>query len=166
MNLCVLHENSRIAAQMLCDSHLRKMCTETAQILTGVLLRRNITPPEGMPKPQNINHPVIVAAAETSAGLDWVLNYNYDLHIEYMKRFSKEHACRKWMLEYINILWNKSDGECIYLAKCCGDLDVKDLDIVSAYKKYYVEVKKPQLEAKKLWKFTNQKDWTNGEKTC
>lgn len=42
MNIFVLDKNPSMAAQMLCDCHVRKMCVETAQILSGVMLRRGL----------------------------------------------------------------------------------------------------------------------------
>ena len=39
-------------------------------------------------------------------------------------------------------------------------VDVADMDIVTAYRKYYTEVKKLQLQAKGLWKFSIREDWT------
>jgi hypothetical protein len=161
MNIFVLDKNPMIAAEMLCDCHLRKMCVETAQILSGVMLRQGRKLMDEMPKPQNINHPVIVAVNnDVSSALDWVVNYNDYLHDEYRKRFEKKHAYAGLALEYVIPLWNWTDGDCDDLCKCCGDLDVADMDIVTAYRKYYTEVKKPQLQAKGMWKFTNRKDWT------
>ena len=66
MNIFVLDEYPSVAAQMLCDCHLRKMCVETAQILSGVMLRRGMELLDGMPRPQNVKHPVIVAAASNA----------------------------------------------------------------------------------------------------
>ena len=162
MNIFVLDENPRKAAEMLCDCHVRKMCVETAQILSGVMIRREKKLLDGMPEPQNINHPVIVAASENEHyALDWVLQYNSHLQQEYQRRFNKKHAYADLVDEYLLALWDLTDGECEHLAKCCGDLDVADMDIVSAYRKYYTEVKKPQLQAKGMWKFTKREDWTN-----
>ena len=160
MNIFVLDESPKTSARMLCDCHLRKMCVETAQILSGVMLRRGMTLLNGMPKPQNINHPVIVSA-DNDTTINWVLSYNYGLHLEYISRFGNPHAFAGISAEYFSALWiNCGDFCCTNLAKCCGDLDVADLDIVTAYRKYYTEVKKPQLAAKNLWKFTNREDWT------
>ena len=161
MNIFVLDKEPMIAAKMLCDCHLWKMCVETAQILSGVMLRQGRKLIDGMPKPQNINHPVIVAVNnDDSFALDWVVNYNDYLHDEYQKRFEKKHAYADLVLEYVASLWDCTDGDCYDLCKCCGDLDVADMDIVTAYRKYYTEVKKPQLQAKGMWKFTKRKDWT------
>lgn len=160
MNIFVLDENPRKAVTMLCDCHLRKMCVETAQILSGVMLRRGMTLLDGMPKPQNINHPVIVAADGVKSA-NWLLFYNSCLHLEYFRRFAKMHCYERLQDEYLMALRTVAAGtDCAGLAKCCGDLDVADLDIVTAYRKYYTEVKKPQLTKNKMWKFTNREDWT------
>ena len=160
MNIFVLDENPMKAAQMLCDCHLRKMCVETAQILSGVMLRRGMSLLDGMPKPQNINHPVIAAADYTDA--EWVAEYNYKLHDEYCWRFDKWHKYARLGFFYYQIFGEpRKQTSPERLCKCCGDLDVVDLDIVTAYRRYYTEVKKPQLQAKGLWKFTNREDWTN-----
>lgn len=159
MNIFVLDPSPADAPQMLCDCHLRKMCLETAQILSGVMLRRGMPLRDGMPKPQNINHPVIVAA-EKIGGTLWVIWYNLHLQIEYLNRFYTGHKYCDMAFEYISALGKKEMANCTDLAKCCGTLDVADLDIVTAYKKYYTEVKKPTLQSKGLWNFTNRKDWT------
>lgn len=161
MNIFVLDENPYVAVQMLCDCHLRKMCVETAQILSGVMLRRGMELLDGMPKPQHVNHPVIVAVNDSVLGQNWTLLYALNLGNEYYHRFGKLHTYDDLFDKYERLLCVHCKGALPYnLAKCCGDLDVSGLDIVSAYRKYYLEVKKPQLQSKGLWKFTNRKDWT------
>lgn len=162
MNIFVLDRNPERAAAMLCDCHVRKMCLETAQILSGVTIRRGLQLLEGMPKPQNTNHPVIVAA-DNNESLIWLLIYNDYLLAEYEHRFGKTHKyCR---LRYADILdprlaiRKRLADMCDNLYKCCGDLDVADIDIVSAYCKYYMDVKRPILKSKNLWKFTNRLEW-------
>ena len=161
MNIFVLDENPAKAATMLCDCHLRKMRVETAQILSGVMLRRGMELRPAMPKPQNTNHPVIVAAAADPEATQWVADYNEFLHIEHMYRFSKSHAYNELSQMYTELFTAvQLERNCQNLAKCTGDLDVAGLDIVTAYRRYYTEVKKPQLQAKNLWKFTSREDWT------
>jgi hypothetical protein len=160
MNIFVLDKSPVKAAEKLCDCHVRKMCVETAHILSGVMLRRGLSLLDGMPKPQNINHPVI-KAVDAPDKINWVLSYNNFLQLEYFHRFSKMHCYCKLHDEYfLHLVTNHAGYDCAGLAKCCGDLDVADLDIVTAYRKYYTEVKKPQLQAKNLWKFTHRADWT------
>lgn len=166
MNIFVLDPDPEKAASMLCDCHVRKMCLETAQILSGVMIRRGIELREGMPKPQNINHPVIMAA-DNPESMIWLPIYNDYLLYEYRFRFGKDHAYYHiaWLYAFLldgHVDISKRLGDmCNNLAKCCGDLDVSDIDIVTAYRKYYTEVKKPTLIGKNLWKFTKREDWTN-----
>lgn len=160
MNIFVLDEHYLTAAKMLCDSHVRKMCLETAQILSGVMLRQGMTLAEGMPKPQNINHPAI-AAVQKPEQINWLIMYNTQLNIEYFYRFGDFHKYADLSDKYYSILKHNAAGvRCDGLAKCCGELDIADLDIVTAYKKYYTEVKKPALKAKGLWNFSGRVDWT------
>lgn len=160
MNIFVLDKYPASAVRMLCDCHVRKMCVETAQILSGVMIRKGMELIDGMPKPQNVYHPVIVAVNDPQA-VNWLLQYNIYLHLEYFSRFKKVHSCEKWHIFYYEKLKTLAGGmSCENLAKCCGDLDVAELDIVAAYRMYYTEVKKPQLIAKNLWKFTGREDWT------
>ena len=161
MNIFVLDENPTTAAKMLCDCHLRKMCVETAQILSGVAISNHIELIKDMPSPQNIKHPVI-KAVKTLQQINWVLYYNNALHLEYFERFGKKHAFDHLCYWYTYLMGNEfAPIDCTSLAKCCGDLEVADIDIVTAYRKYYTEIKKPQLQAKGLWKFTSREDWTN-----
>ena len=155
MNIFVLDRNTKKAVQMLCDAHVRKMCVETAQILSGVRLLRGMKLTEDMPQPMNIKHPVIIAAAKAE---NWVAEYNWDLHNEYYTRFGKWHQYKHLVVAYYKQA-ECSGGDPDLLCKCCGDLDVTDMDIVTAYRKYYTEVKKLALQDKNLWRFTGREDW-------
>jgi hypothetical protein len=100
-------------------------------------------------------------AADNEKNISWVIGYNAALIIEFRHRFQKEHSYEKLVYKYVIVfLKSITDMDCSSLAKCCGDIDVSGLDIVSAYRKYYIDIKKPQLQAKGLWNFTNRKDWT------
>ena len=126
------------------------------------MLRRGMELLDGMPKPQNINHPVIMAAAATPEATQWVVDYNEFLHIEYMYHFGKPHAYNNLANEYLAQL-NMAVVQpcCKNLCNCTRYAATKYLDIVTAYRRYYKEIKKPQLQAKGLWKFTRREDWTN-----
>ena len=161
MNIFVLDREPSVAVTMLCDAHVRKMCLETAQILSGVMIRNGIKLADGMPRPQNVNHPVI-KAVDTPQKTNWLLLYNYSLNFEYLRRFRKPHAYDKLADSYCQELCTPSGNkQCDTLAKCCGNLDVSGLDTVTAYRQYYTQVKKPDLMAKGLWKFSGREDWTN-----
>ena len=91
MQLFILDEHPEKVPRMLCDAHVRKMCLETAQILSGVLFLRSIPLGAGMPRAYNCNHPVIRAVAGSDFKTAYTLTYNEALHGEYFYRFSKLH---------------------------------------------------------------------------
>ena len=122
MNIFVLDKKPHVAVQMLCDCHVRKMCLETAQILSGVMFRKGLKLSDNMPKPQSINHPVIAAVAEDKDdAIAWVLDYNQELQTEFCRRFGKHHLYTDLVYNYVSELWDWSEGGIGGLAKCCGD---------------------------------------------
>lgn len=170
MNIFVLDPDPEKAAAMICDCHVRKMCLETAQILSACMVIRDIPLESDMPRPMSINHPVITVI-DDARKLDWVLLYNVYLHNEYYKRFGKAHAYNVLCSEYNKDMWDNdvspgsddwSISACYGLYPCVGDMSTFGLDVVEAYRKYYTEVKKPTLIGKGLWTFTKSEDWTNG----
>ena len=141
MQLFILDRDPRSAARMLCDCHLRKMCLETAQILSSVLFNKHLPLLPGMPKPYNPHHPVI-AAVNSCSKINWVLIYNSALHREYRYRFNKAHAYKSSAAEYIHLLYVP---ECftgdLSFARGFKDFTVQENDIVKAYRKYYLHKK-------------------------
>ena len=57
MQLFILDRNPYRAVEMLADVHVRKMCLETAQILSAVMVINGNLLSENMPAIYNINHP-------------------------------------------------------------------------------------------------------------
>ena len=110
MQLFVLSKEPAIAPRYLADVHVRKMCLETAQILSTVMASKGIPLRAGMPKPYNKNHPVI-KAIDTKEKLNWVLLYNVHLQAEYIFRFGKSHKYMCLTDNYINELYD-------YTSKC------------------------------------------------
>lgn len=159
MQLFILDEIPERAAGMLCDSHLRKMCMETAQILSSVLYRRGRAVPEQLPKPYNPSHPVILAV-DTPEKICWVIRYNLSLHREYFRRFGKRHAyysfCRIYrkLFSCTAISLRKED---LTFARDFKDIEIREPDIIQAYREYY-RYKKKKLRS---WKYTNapEPDW-------
>ena len=91
MQLFILDPEPEAAATMLCDVHLRKMCLETAQILSSVIVRRGGELLPQMPRAYNINHPVITAL-DTPFKINWAVRHNEGLQREYEYRFGRRHA--------------------------------------------------------------------------
>ena len=152
MQLFILDYAPRRAAGMLCDVHLRKMCLETAQILSGVLFIQGRGLAPGMPKVYNPAHPVI-KALDSPQKINWVILYNKALHREYFRRFGRKHAYHFLCPQYRKRLWNgkvilhKKD---LSFARDFKDVDIDEPDIVCAYRQYY-RYKKRLL---KYWNYT------------
>ena len=139
MQIFVLDYNPCKAAKMLCDVHLRKMCLENAQILSGALRNHKQVLLPGMPKCFNCRHKV-VRAFDNLQIINWVVIYNYALHREFLYRFGKKHAYFKLLDAYKKLLYTKHLP--VDLAKLSFARNFKAFapaasDIVEAYRKYY-----------------------------
>ena len=153
MQLFVLDYVPRRAAGMLCDVHLRKMCLETAQILSSVLFLQGRELAPGMPKVYNPAHPVI-QAVDTPLKINWVILYNKALHREYFRRFGRKHAYRFLCSQYRKRLWScgvKLQKKDLSFARNFKDVEISEPDIVRAYRSYYC-YKKTLLHR---WSYTN-----------
>ena len=152
MQLFILDYDPGRAAVMLCDVHLRKMCLETAQILSGVLLRQGREPLPGMPKAYNLAHPVI-RAVDTPQKINWVLLYNFALHEEFLLRFGKKHAYSDLCGKYNQLLYFphiKTTPADLTFARDFKAVEITEPDIVLAYRQYYFFKKK----LLKRWNYT------------
>jgi hypothetical protein len=89
MNIFVVHQNPIIAAQMLCDKHIVKMCSESCQILSTVLHKL------GHPAPMrstHTNHPCTLWAGQTSSNFEWLIVHGLEICDEYTRRYGRTHA--------------------------------------------------------------------------
>ena len=157
MQLFVLDYDPAEATRMLCDVHLRKMCLETAQILSALLIRRGLLRSPGMPKPFNLNHPVITAL-NTPFKINWLLRYNENLHREFVFRFGKNHAYRNLCGIYSAKLYcYEKTAEDWSFCRNFKEFTSSEPDIVPAYRAYY-RFKKSIL---KRWHYTrrSEPDW-------
>ena len=151
MQLFILDHDPAIAAQMLADTHLRKMCLENAQILSAVIINKGLDLPDALPKAYNPAHPVI-QAVNTPFKINWVLAHNEALHREYRRRFNKTHAYSKWCGIYKTLLYSTSPGIAeLSFARVFKDFATDTTDIVQAYREYY-RFKKSII---RNWHYTN-----------
>ncbi len=156
MQLFILDRDPELCAQMLSDIHLRKMCLETAQILSGVICYQKKTPYPDMPKPYSLSHPVI-KALNTPFKINWVVQFNTQLHREYLFRFGKKHCYEKLTSHYNRLLPGQATAEDWSFARVFKDFNCSETDIVSAYREYY-RFKKSLI---KRWHYTKrpEPDW-------
>ena len=150
MQLFILDRSPEVSARALSDIHLRKMCLETAQILSAVICLQNYALPPDMPKVYNINHPVIQALASQFL-INWTTAYFQTLHEEYFHRFKKYHAYASLVPVCRQILYRHTDIEDWSFAKVFKDFTPTSADIVAAYREYY-RFKKSII---KNWHYTN-----------
>ena len=102
MNIFVLDSHPVTAAQMQCDKHVVKMCTESAQLLASALHRHGIDEAllpltkAGTPyKSTHPHHPCTRWAGDTSTNFDWLCMHGLALCDQYYFRYQKIHACQK-----------------------------------------------------------------------
>ena len=96
MNVFILDRDIRKSAQMLDDAHLKAQINETCQILMANY-NHKLYPNA---KIEHINHPVTKFYANKDC-LTELVNYGYELVIEYRNRFEKTHQNEFFLDEYV-----------------------------------------------------------------
>lgn len=165
MNIFVLAQYPAAAASLLADVHVRKMCLETAQILSSVIVRDlgkealfSIVDAGG-PKEYNIMHPVIQAVQLHNGTAGWLLDHNSALHREYECRFGKQHAYSNLVQHYMDIfrdahVTNYNAETYKLFCRCFGDFKPSHGNLVLAYRDYY----KHKKQTIRNWKYTNKSE--------
>jgi hypothetical protein len=77
------------AVQFHCDSHVVKMCLETAQILCTALHRYD---QPAQYKPTHVKHPSVLWAGDSLAQFQWLRRFGKALCAEYTFRYGKRYA--------------------------------------------------------------------------
>ena len=150
----ILDPEPEVAAMMLCDVHVRKMCLETAQMLSSVIVRRGGVLLEQMPRVYNINHPVITAL-DTPFKINWAVRHNEALQREYVYRFGRRHAYWKLTAAYREELFTAGVvAEDWSFARNFSRRNIVSASIVSAYREYY-RYKKQVLSR---WHYTRREE--------
>ena len=153
MQLFILDRDPFRAVEMLADVHVVKMCLETAQILSSVLSAHNKKLFEAMPKPYNVRHPVITAL-DSAPKINYTLFYNSALHDEFLYRFGRKHKYYELAKVYFEFLFEPSEFADWSFCRNFKGIEIKNPDIVEAYREYYV-FKKSVI---RRWHYTNRKE--------
>lgn len=136
MNIFVLDEDPKIAAQYHCDKHVVKMLLETAQLLSGALPYQS-----GIYRPTHLKHPCSIWTRESHENFQWLANLGISLGNEYSARFGKTHksmAVIEKCLEleaHTHILPSKGLSP---FAQCMPDQYKVPGNTVQAYRNYYL----------------------------
>jgi hypothetical protein len=93
MNIFVLDNDVRLAAQYHIDKHCVKMVLETTQLLNNAMI---IGSPAYEPvyKQTHKNHPCSIWASESLDNFEWLAELGLALCKEYTLRYSKIHKCQ------------------------------------------------------------------------
>ena len=149
MNIFILDENPRIAAEYMCDKHVPKMIVETFQMMGSALRRHGATDCQmpltqaGKPlKGGYHHHPCTVWAGDTRTNFNWLGLHGLNLCNEYIARYKKYHSCHNkiaYMMDLgIDII---PSGRQTPYAQAMPD-EYKNSDAVTAYRNYYFNEKK------------------------
>lgn len=140
MNIFVLDNDPKKAAQMLCDKHVSKMILETAQILCAVAHKNGIS---NVPyRLTHKNHPCTLWAGDTALNWEWLLTHGLAMSAEYTRRYKKIHKST------MAILWCKtndtvqqSKGGQLTPHPQCMPPQYHAASPVDAYRAYYINEK-------------------------
>lgn len=168
MNIFILHENPKLAAEMLCDSHIVKMPLETAQMLSTVLYynrpdlfsvgeyspikfkRKTLIKPKKTRKayyvgdtrmyaPTHKNHPCTIWASDSLSNYCWLISHGIALCDEYGWRYGKPHSSRK----VIRCCSNYANQTTLLRAKRTNFITAmpdqyKTDNAITSYRNYYI----------------------------
>ena len=132
MNLFYLDRNMHKAVRYHCDTHVVKMCLETAQILCTSLNRYGLSVPY---RPTHVNHPTVLWAGDSILHYQWLRRFGLALCGEYTWRYKKNHAS-EFVIEslptsppLIDIGWRDPPQ--------AMPNNFKGNDVVKAYRRFY-----------------------------
>jgi hypothetical protein len=170
MNIFVLDNNPMKAAQAMDCVRVPKMVVESAQMMASALRRWGATDDQ-MPiaktsgKPYRggyKHHPCTIWAGDTRANYAWLALHALQLSTEYMKRFSKVHACHEPIQSMVKTGMMEVKGpigELTPFAQAMPD-EYKHEDAVTAYRAYYHS--KIHSAGGVHYRHTNPPDWWMG----
>ncbi len=167
MNVFYLDKNPRTSAKYHCDSHLRKMLVEYAQIMSVAHWTSNEEEDieraieNKLYKPTHIKHPSMVWTRSNVHSYSYVFCMWEELLLIYVDRYGKEHGSGRLREGLINLpkcLITKQVSTKYKLSKdmppppMCFGRDFEHIkkgfkpnnhdDVVNAYREYYRQAKK------------------------
>lgn len=136
MNIFVLDDDPRLAAEYHCDKHCVKMILESAQMLSTVLNRGY--------KPTHRNHPCTLWLTESRENAEWLYELCDALNRECQRRFNHNRNHSSWMLirdglaRHFDELPNTPQTR-FALAM---PIQYQQHDVVQSYRNYYLNEKR------------------------
>lgn len=158
MNIFILDENKRKAAQYHVDKHASKMVLETAQLLCSAVQEvMNQDIPE-LYRKCYVNHPCCKWARKTKSNFLWLVDFGKELSREYSFRYGRTHASASNIYLTESYKEHFPEGPLTSFAMAMPDKYKTD-DPVESYRQYYIH-EKSHLAS---WKKRNKPKWWNDE---
>jgi hypothetical protein len=151
MNIFYINADPIVAAQELCDDHVRKMQIESAQMLCTAHWAVGSEAPY---KRAHFNHPSTKWTRESIQHYRWLVKHGLEVCYEFNKRYGKRHKTQDV------IEWCRDNEPSIPDAGFTPPPqampeEYKNEDTIEAYKTYYIQDK---VKIKKLnWNKLNNK---------
>lgn len=155
MNIFILDEDVKLAAQYHCDKHVVKMILETAQILSTAL-RENGYDGDDIYRATHKNHPCVKWATESRENFLWLCKLGLELAYEYEFRYEKWHKSARVISQCIRYNTLIPEGKQTPFPQAMPD-KYKSENVVQAYRDYYIGEKKDFA----TWKKRDKPFWFN-----
>lgn len=139
MNIFWVHSDPILAAQALCDKHVVKMPTETAQMLCTLCRKGGVIAPY---RKTHENNPCVLWAGESEANRQWLLLHGKALCGEYTKRYGRVHAAEK-VIHWCRLHAPKAPIGPLTSPPLVMPDKYRQQDPVEAYRAFYREAKRP-----------------------
>lgn len=152
MNIFIVDTDPIKAATMLCDRHVVKMTLETAQLLCNAL---DTNTPY---KKTHLHHPCTIWVRQSISNFNWLVEHGIALVNEYHKRYGKYHKSMDVILHCQTLQQfhpNKDNKTLTPFVQAMPD-KYKDINVVNAYRKYYISEK---ARFAKWSKLNNEPEW-------
>ena len=187
MNIFVLDENPRIAAQMHCDKHISKMIIEHTQMLAaayyhtlGISKKKEIAEnqhivdqlfkgwprkhPDGSDHPyaiSHVNHPCTIWTRESLDNFNWLIECTEELCQEFLNRWKNNPHSVKLIIDWMKLNPPKLVSKGITPFAAAMPICYQSSHAVISYKKYYA-FKTTYMNVS--WnKLNNQPEWWTPE---
>ena len=150
MNIFVLDENPKLAAQMMNDKHIVKMPLESLQMISACMTLRNFNGPYRM---SHSFHPCTIWAGKSKQNLMWLIDHFKALCEEYTIRYDRTHKCQltfekveeevNKLIDYLPDTQLTPFAIAIAPNMLCRQIeDFDNLSTVEKYRLYYLHDKK------------------------
>lgn len=143
MQIFYLDSNPYLAAQYLCDKHIVKMATESAQLLC--ITSEIFNGPSPWKSKQWKNHPCTKWLIKSKKHVDWLFQHGKEICKEYYFRYgikkNKQHSALDVLIYLEQYGKFPKDNGWEIPPQVLPD-DVKNIDTIIAYRNYYKIYKK------------------------